>query len=193
MLRAGIAMLLVICCVNTVHALTVDEAVATGLKYNPELRAFRFEEETARGQLAKAKLPPFSNPTLGGGMSTQGRPPGDPRGAFRNNQVSVSQSVEIAGQPGLRIDAATSGLERTRLEIQDLARLLQSDIKNAFAQVLFSREREALTREYLHLQEELSNFTSGCRGRGRAFHLNPHDPSRIADALRVVRSEGQKD
>ncbi len=93
-------------------------------------------------------------------MSTQTRPPGDPGGAFRNNQLSVSQSVEVGGQRALRIDAATSGLERTRLEILDLGRLLRTEIKNSFAQALFTREREALAREYLHLQEELSNLVS---------------------------------
>ncbi len=160
MFTAVIALLAIVCCVNTLSALTLEEAVAAGLRNNPELSAFRFEEETARGQLTRAKLPPFSNPTIGGGMSTQTRPPGDPGGAFRNNQLSVSQSVEIGGQRALRIDAATSGLERTRLEILDLARLLRTEIKNSFAQALFTREREALAREYLHLQEELSNLVS---------------------------------
>ncbi len=93
-------------------------------------------------------------------MSTQGRPPGDPKGAFRNNQVSVSQSVEIAGQRTLRIDAANNNLERTRLDIRDLARMLRADIRNAFVQVLFARDREGLAREYLRLQEELSSLVS---------------------------------
>ncbi len=146
--------------VNVAAALTVDEAITMGLKNNPELQAFRLEEEAARGQLTKAKLPPFSNPTIEGSMSTQKRPPGEPGGAFRNNQVSLSQSVEIAGQRGLRIDAATSGLERTQLDIRDVTRILRADIRNAFAQALYARDRQGLTREYLRLQEELSNLVS---------------------------------
>jgi outer membrane protein, heavy metal efflux system len=146
--------------VNPALALTIDEAVATGLKSNPELQALRFEEAAAGGQLTKAKLPPFSNPTIAGSMSTQGRPPGDPKGAFRNNQISLSQSIEIAGQRGLRIDAATSSLERTRLDLRDFARTLRAEIKNTFAQALFALDRESLAREYLHLQEELSNLVS---------------------------------
>jgi outer membrane protein, heavy metal efflux system len=157
---AMVAALIATCATGHVFALTLDESVATGLGNNPELRAFRLEEEVVRGQLAKAKLPPFSNPMIDGSMSTQGRSPGTPGGAFRNNQISLSQSVEIAGQRGLRIDVATHNLERARLDIRDLARTLRADIKNAFAQALFAHDREALTREYLRLQEDLSNLVS---------------------------------
>jgi outer membrane protein, heavy metal efflux system len=154
------AALIVICATGHVFALTLDEAVATGLGNNPELRAFRLEEEAVKGQLTKAKLPPFSNPVIDGGMSTQARSPGAPGGAFRNNQISLSQSVEIAGQRGLRIDAATYNLDRARHDIRDLARTLRADIKNGFAQALFARDREALAREYLRLQEDLSHLVS---------------------------------
>ncbi len=52
-----------------VFAFTMEEAVATGLKNNPEMQAFRFEEEAAKGEMQKAKLPPFSNPVVEGGLS----------------------------------------------------------------------------------------------------------------------------
>ncbi len=145
---------------SPVLALTIDEAVTTGLKNNPELQASRLEEDVAKGQLTKAKLPPFSNPTIESSISTQKRPPGDPGGAFRNYQVGISQSVEIGGQRGLRIEATTSGLERARRDIEDVSRVLRADIRNAFFQALYARDRHKLTQEYLRLQEELSDLVS---------------------------------
>ncbi len=140
--------------------LTLDEAVTIGLKNNPEMQSFRLEEEAALGQMRKASLPPFSNPTIEGSLSRQTRAPGEPGGAFRNNQVSLSQSVEIAGQRGLRMEAASNNLERSRFDIRDLERTLRADIKDAFAQALFLRGKEALMKEYLRLQEELAELVS---------------------------------
>jgi outer membrane protein, heavy metal efflux system len=136
------------------------------LANNPEMQAFRFEEDSARGQMTKAKLPSFSNPVIEGGMSLKDRPAEDPGSKFRNNRISLSQSFEIAGQRGLRIDTAASNMERTRLEIRDLERKLRADIRDAFAEAVFRRERERLSREYLRLQEELAELVSVKYGAG---------------------------
>lgn len=147
-------------------AITLEEAVATGLANNPEMQAFRFEEDSARGQMTKAKLPSFSNPVIEGGMSLKDRPAEDPGSKFRNNRISLSQSFEIAGQRGLRIDTAASNMERTRLEIRDQERKLRADIRDAFAEAVFRRDREKLSREYLRLQEELAELVSVKYGAG---------------------------
>jgi cobalt-zinc-cadmium efflux system outer membrane protein len=141
-------------------ALTMEEAVTTGLRNNPEMQAFRFEEDAAKGQMQKAKLPPFSNPTIEGGLSLKERPQAEPGGKFRNNQISLSQSVEVAGQRGLRIDVATHNLERARMEIHDLERKLRADIRDKFAEVLFLRDKETLAKQFARLQEELSRLVS---------------------------------
>ena len=141
-------------------ALTMEEAVATGLRYNPQMQAIRFEEDAAKGQMQKAKLPPFSNPVIEGGLSLKDRPPDEAGDQFRNNQISLSQSVEIGGQRGLRIEAATYNQQRARMEIRDLERTLKADIKDRFAQVLFLRDKETLAKEFVRLQEELSRLVS---------------------------------
>lgn len=139
-------------------ALTIDEAVTAGLKNNAEMQASRLEEEAARGHMARAKLPSFSNPTIEGTLSSQRRPPGEPGGSFRNDQIGLSQSVEVAGQRGLRIDAAARNTERSRFEVRDLERKLRADIRDRFVETLFLRDREILMREYLHIQEELAGL-----------------------------------
>ena len=141
-------------------ALTMEEAVVTGLRNNPEMQAFRFEEDAAKGQMQKAKLPPFSNPVIEGGLSLKDRPPDEEGGRFLNNQISLSQRVEVGGQRGLRIEAATHNLARARMEIHDLERTLTADIRDLFAQALFLREKETLAKEFIQLQEELSRLVS---------------------------------
>jgi outer membrane protein, heavy metal efflux system len=141
-------------------ALTLEEAVATGLYNNPDIQAFRFEEEVARGQVRRAQLPPLSNPVIEGSYSSQDRPSGEPGGAFNNHRITLSQGVEIGGQRGLRINAATNTLERSRLDIRDFERRLKADIKDGFAEALFLRDRETLMEEYLRIQQELSGLVS---------------------------------
>jgi len=141
-------------------AFTIEEAVATGLKNNPQMQAFRFEEDAAKGQMQKAELPSFSNPVIEGGLSFKDRPPEEEGGRYLNNQFSLSQSVEVGGQRGLRIDAATHNLVRSRMEIHDLERTLTADIRDLFAQALFLREKETLAQEFVRLQEELSRLVS---------------------------------
>ena len=145
----------------------VEEAVTTGLKNNPEMQAFRLEEDAAKGQMQRRSCHRSRIPSSKAVFDS--RPAaGDPGGAFRNNQIGLSQSVEVAGQRGLRIDAATNSLERTRLDIRDLERKLRADIRDGLPRRSSCAEREALTREYLRIQEELSESCLGeVSGGGR--------------------------
>jgi len=155
-----ITMAIIILFHSPVFALTMEEAVATGLRKNPELQSFRLEEDAAKGQLERAALPPFSNPVIEGGLSLKDRSPGEEGGRFLNNEFSLSQSVEVGGQRGLRIDAAKQNLTRVQMGILDLERTLSADIKDRFAQVLFLRDKEMLAKEFVSLQEELSRLVS---------------------------------
>jgi len=156
----GIIAAIVVLFSGPAFALTMEEAVTAGLKNNPELQAFRLEEDAAKGQIEKAELPPFSNPVIEGGLSFQDRAPGEEGGRFLNNQISISQSVEVGGQREMRIAAATHNLARVRMEIRNLMRNLTADIKDRFAQVLFLRDKEVLAKEFVLLQEELSRLVA---------------------------------
>ncbi|GEM_PF-608581 len=141
-------------------ALTMEEAVATGLRNSPAIQAFRLEEDAAQGQMQKAKLPPYSNPVIEGGFSFKDRSPDEGGDQFVNNEISISQSVEVGGQRRLRIDTATHNLARVRMEIHDLERSLMADIRDHFGQALFLRDKMALAEEFVRLQEELSRLVA---------------------------------
>jgi outer membrane protein TolC len=88
--------------VATAYPMTVEEAVQHALKNNPDLHAMRFEEDSASGQLEKARLLLINNPTIEGNVSKKDRPEGEDGGAFTNYGFKLSQEFEVAGQRGSR-------------------------------------------------------------------------------------------
>jgi cobalt-zinc-cadmium efflux system outer membrane protein len=144
----------------TAQAMTVDEAVRFALQNNPELQSLKREEEVARGQMEKAKLPLIANPTFQSGLSTREGEGPDATGRVTNYGVGLLQEFEIAGQRGVRIDLAGKNLSRVALIIQDKERTLTYEIKDAFARALLARSREELTTTVVRLQEELLGFTT---------------------------------
>lgn len=157
-LRIVMSVFVMILAVSSAYSMTLDEAVGYGLTQNSELRALRLEEDVARGQMAKARLLLIANPTIGADVSRKDRPPEGGSG-FTDYLISLSQEFEIAGQRGLRINIAEKNLSRILLEIRDKERTLTYDIKDTFARALASKTKKDLTKEVLHLQEELLEFT----------------------------------
>lgn len=142
----------------SVSAMTMDEAVQEALKNNPELQAARQEAVAAQGRVDQAGLLLSSNPVIEGTSFKKTLPADEGGEQFRNYELRLSQEFEIAGQRGLRKDAAEKGLEKTRQEIRDKERLLISDVKDAFAKVLAAKRKKALAEETVKLQEELYSF-----------------------------------
>ena len=138
--------------------ITMDEAVREALRNNPVLQTARQEEIAAQGKLDQAGLLLGSNPVIEG-TSAKKKYPADAGGEeFRNYEVRLSQEFEIAGQRGLRKDAANKALEKTVQEIRDQERALIAEVKDAFAKALAAKGKKALAEETVMLQEELYGF-----------------------------------
>ena len=137
-----------------VFAITVGEAVDTALKNNPDLQSVRLEKETAQGRLDQAGLLLRSNPVIEGSLSRKDTLP-DGGEKAKNYEVRLSQEFELAGQRGLRVDAAKSGREKVLLDIRDKERVLIAAVKDAFARALAAKRKIALAEEAVKLQEEL--------------------------------------
>ena len=73
MFRAVAATTFIVLFSGPALALTLEEAVASGLTNNPEIQAFWFEEDSARGQVRKAELPSLPNRVIEGGLSLKER------------------------------------------------------------------------------------------------------------------------
>ncbi len=137
-----------------VFAITVGEAVDTALKNNPDLQSVRLEKDTAQGRLDQAGLLLRSNPVIEGSLSRKDTLP-DGGEKAKNYEVRLSQEFELAGQRGLRVDAARSGREKALLDIRDRERVLIAAVKDAFARALAAKRKIDLAEEAVKLQEEL--------------------------------------
>ncbi len=145
--------------VSPAYSLTVEEAVQRALTHNPDLQTLRLEEETANGQLEKARLLLNNNPTIGGNVSKKDRPDEEGGGKFTNYGFKLSQEFEIAGQRGARIDVAEKELARVKSDIKDKERVLIADVKDAFTKVIALKKKSGLAREVVQLNEELLGYT----------------------------------
>jgi cobalt-zinc-cadmium efflux system outer membrane protein len=138
--------------------MNMDEAVQEALKNNPDLQEARQERIAAQGKLDQAALLLGSNPVIEGTSSKKKYTEDAGGEEFKNYEVRVSQEFEIAGQRGLRKDAAEKGLEKTEQEIRNMERILVAEVKDAFAQALAARRKKDLAEETAKLQEELYTF-----------------------------------
>ena len=145
--------------VGPAYPLTVEETVQRALTHNPDLLALRLEEETASGQLEKARLLLINIPTIEGNVSKKDRPEEEGSGKFTNYGFKLSQEFEIAGQRSARIDIAEKELARVKSEIKDKERVLISDVKDAFTKVIALKKKSGLAREVVQLNEELLGYT----------------------------------
>jgi len=159
MWRSIITTFLILFLVSPAYPLTVEEAAQRALMHNPDLQALRFEEETASGQLEKARLLLINNPTIEGNVSKKDRPEEEGSGKFTNYGFKLSQEFEIAGQRSARIDIAEKELARVKSEIKDKERVLISDVKDAFTKVIALKKKSGLAREVVQLNEELLGYT----------------------------------
>jgi len=141
------------------RAMTLEEAVATALRQNPELEGLRLEAEAAEAQLEKARLPLIANPVLETSGSRKELDPEEGAGWVTNYGVKLSQEFEVAGQRSIRIDVAQKALARTGLEIADKERTLRYEVKDAYAAALASKERISLAEEVVRLREDLLDLT----------------------------------
>jgi len=136
------------------YTMTLREAVETALKNNPEIQAVRLELDASQGRLDQAGLLLRSNPVIEGSMS---RKDTQPEGGEKvtNYELRLSQEFELAGQRGLRVDAARSGREKATEDIRDKERVLIAMVKDAFVRALAAKRKIELTEEAVKLQEDL--------------------------------------
>ncbi len=141
---------------HPVPAITLTEAVDIALRNNPDMQSVRLETDAAQGRLDQAGLWLRSNPVIEGSRSRKDVVPG---GAEKDTNwgVRLSQEFEIAGQRGLRVDAARSGMEKAAQDVRDRQRILIAEVKDSFAKAIAAKRRVALAEETVRLQEELAS------------------------------------
>jgi cobalt-zinc-cadmium efflux system outer membrane protein len=140
--------------------LSLGEAIALALKKSPELAVERRQIDIAKGELTKARVYPL-NPEL------EVRP-GYGSGKLRDLDktvgtnafdVAVSQTLQLKGQWGLRIEKAAADLDRTGWTVGDAERRIRAEVSRAFTDVLIAQERVKFFGEIVALNQELLNIS----------------------------------
>jgi cobalt-zinc-cadmium efflux system outer membrane protein len=139
---------------HSAFSMTLNEAVETALKSNPEIQSVRLEKDAAQGRLDQAGLWLRSNPVIEGSLSGKDTVPGGGE-KVTNKGLSLSQEFELAGQRGLRVDAARNGMEKASQDIRDRHRILVAEVKDSFAKALATKRKVELADEAVRLQEQL--------------------------------------
>jgi len=130
--------------VDRVNGLTLDQAIEQALGQEPGLRAARAEIDVARGMSAQAALKP--NPSVTFTQLTE------PAGTDAQTRIDVEWPLDLFRKTG-RVNVAERELEATKETAADRQRLLISDVRMKFGEVL------AAVRE-LSISDELVTVTS---------------------------------
>jgi len=154
------------------QTLSLEEAWRLAERANPALQAARAGRYAAEGQLAESDALLHNNPTLALDPSRRIVPqPGGPDQRFREWSAGLSQTFEIAGQQGLRKDAARQDLDSLDLALTDLVLQLRADVEEAFVKVLSLQRRVSLERENFALVQSAAAAIGKRVAAGEASRL----------------------
>jgi hypothetical protein len=104
---------------DTPRVLTVEEAVETALRHNPQLKAREQERDTARGALLQAQA--YANPALDLAVETDRVFAGQGEG---RSSVGITQTIVTGGKRRQRRDNARLGIGLAEQVIEDAKRRL---------------------------------------------------------------------
>jgi cobalt-zinc-cadmium efflux system outer membrane protein len=124
--------------------LTLSEARSLALRSNPSLRASRVSIDVARGELRQAGIYVRDNPST------------DVLGGKPGAELGVTQQIEVAGQRSARVAAGQASVDRANAGVLNATRTTIADVDRAFYRLAANRQREALAREVLTLNERLA-------------------------------------
>ncbi|HTS03595.1 MAG TPA: TolC family protein [Thermoanaerobaculia bacterium] len=130
---------------------------------NLDLAATRFNVTIAEAQIAIAKV--FPDPALTVGPSALNNP-----GAPQSVTVGLSQTIELGGKRGSRVDEAKRGRSLAEAQLEDFFQTLRVNATNAFIDALAARQVLDRKRRTLASVERLVGATEQ---RLRAGDIGP--------------------
>lgn len=158
-------------------AMTLDQALQSAFSANPELAAAQWEIGIAEGERKQAGLIP--NPEVSWEAE-------DTRRDSRTTTVLLSQSIELGGKRGARIDVASRAQDAAGIELERRRNGLRADVIQAFSGVQTAQQRLQLSRQSLQLAEQGVRVA---RGRIEAGKSSPVEGTRAQVQLSEVRLE----
>jgi outer membrane protein, heavy metal efflux system len=137
--------------------LDLNAVIKLALEQNLEFKAKKEELGVAEGRVIKSNLFLQQNPELEGEAGNFKVTRGEP--AFAKNQTnfgfSLSQELEIGGQPTYRREAAQRNLEKARFEIGDVERTIRFRVAEFFLKLLNTQEKIKQAEQVVDLRSRL--------------------------------------
>ncbi len=138
-----------------VGEVSLDGILAFADRNAPELHLARARLDLGAAAVADAAPLLPENPQLSiGAGPRRGR-----EGTYTDFGVSLAQRFEIAGERGLRLEAARRTKERLEAELAEARWGVHRDVHAAFHRALVARERGAAAERLLGFQEQLLDVT----------------------------------
>jgi len=134
---------------HSTYALTMEQAVASALRNNLDLRAASFEVDKARGRLLQAGLWP--NPELEFSTTTD-RAFNDE--GERTSAAGFQQAFPVSGRLHFAKRVSRVDVAQAMAEIRNRERLLIGEVQRDFLNVLLLRQQIAANREFVGLNRE---------------------------------------
>ncbi|MHC4891277.1 MAG: TolC family protein, partial [Planctomycetota bacterium] len=135
--------------------ITLRQALALVLMYNPELRAFSWEVRASEARQLQAGLLP--NPEIGVGAEEVGGTGG--RSGFNGAETTIQlgQLIELAGKPSKRKRVASLESKLAGWDYEAKRLNVFTEAAHAFVEILAARERLKLAEELAQLSEQIFN------------------------------------
>ncbi|WP_449101973.1 TolC family protein [Pseudomonas extremaustralis] len=159
------------------QTLTLDSALQTAFANNPDLAAAQWEIDIAGGGRQQAGLIP--NPVASWDAE-------DTRRDTRTTTIKLSQTLELGGKRGARIDLATRAQDAAALTLEQRRNTLRVEVIDSYYGALRAQERLDLAQRSLALAERGLVVANG---RVTAGKSSPVEATRAQVQLSEIRLE----
>ena len=159
------------------QTLTLDAALQTAFANNPDLAAAQWEIDIASGGRQQAGLIP--NPVASWDAE-------DTRRDTRTTTLKLSQTLELGGKRGARIELATRGQDVAALTLEQRRNGLRAEVIDSYYGALRAQERLDLAQRSLALAERGLVIANGRVNAGKS---SPVEATRAQVQLSEIRLE----
>ena len=163
--------------VASAQTLTLESALQSAFAGNPDLAAAQWEIDIAQGGRQQAGLIP--NPVASWDAE-------DTRRSTRTTTVKLSQTLELGGKRGARIDVASRAQDAAAQELEQRRNLLRAEVIEGFYGALRAQERLELAQRSMALAERGLVIANGRVTAGKA---SPVEATRAQVQLSEIRLE----
>ena len=166
---------------QTTAPLTLEQALKIAEQNSPALLTAQAEVQALEAQAREAGAWLWNNPELLGGISQHRPREGD---NFREWEVGIAETFELAGQPRHRREAAQQQLAGAREALGETRLRLRTEVTQRFTRVAALQQRVATEEGLLQLVDELSAIVQKRFEAGKDTRLDANLAAVEADRAR---------